>query len=117
MKIFNLRSIAVLLLLIMAFTACKKSQSIEIISKSQNTENIAERNGVIHYDVLFTCSSCPGSIYNITFTNDSILYHIGNDLTPFGITARDNLPMNVTVTSKLDKTTGLLIITSLKINK
>ncbi|RYE26640.1 MAG: hypothetical protein EOP45_03640 [Sphingobacteriaceae bacterium] len=117
MKSLNLRSIVSLLLLSVAFTACKKSPNIEKPAKSENTENIAGRTAVIHYDVLFTCNSCPGSIYDIVFTNENFTYHIGNDLTPFGITARDSLPINVTVTSKHDNATGMLVITTLKINK
>ncbi|MGI4728987.1 MAG: hypothetical protein ACRYGB_10485 [Janthinobacterium lividum] len=64
---------------------------------------------------------CPGGPYDMVFTNDSIPYRIGNDLTPFGITTTSNFPISVTVTSKFDTNnangTKSLIITSLKINK
>ena len=107
MKIQNLISIVSLLLLSVAFTACKKSQNIG-------------RTGVIDYYVIWGSINSPGRGYNIKFTNDSIPYHISNDLTPFGINtiANSNFPINVTVTSKPDNAEpkNYVIITSLKIN-
>lgn len=109
MKIFNLRIIVSLLLLSASFTACKKSQG-------------TEKTGIIHLDgYLYNCLGCPGGPYDMVFTNDSIPYRIGNDLTPFGITTMSSFPISVTVTSKFDTDnangTKSLIITSLKINK
>lgn len=108
MKILYLRSIASLLLLCMAFTACKKSQNIG-------------RTGIIDYYVIWGSINSPGRGYDIKFTNDSIPYHISNNLAPFGINtiASSNFPINVTVTSTPDNAEpkNYVIITSLKINK
>lgn len=110
MKLLNLISIAGLLLLGVAFTACKKSQNIG-------------RTGVIDYYVIYGGINSPGRGHSIKFTNDSILYQISNDLTPFGINtiASTDFPINVTVTSTPDnaepKNYDYVIITSLKINK
>lgn len=119
MKSLNLRSIASLLLLSVAFTGCKKSQNIEKLAKSENTENIAQRTGVIDYYVIFGGMYSPGRAYTIKFPNDSIADQISNDLTPFGITATSNFPISVTVTTKPDNTLPInfVTITTLKINK
>jgi hypothetical protein len=70
----------------MPITSCKKSETLE-------------KKGVINLDVLYTCNACQGSSYDIKFSNDTLVYHIGNDLTQFGITPSANFPVNVTVNS------------------
>ena len=106
----KLRTLMGLLLLSVAFTACKKSA---------NTSNIPEKTGVINLDVLYTCNGCPGSAYDIRFVNDSTIYHISNDLTPFGITTSSKFPINVTVstTSKNEPNANFLNVTALTMNK
>lgn len=105
MKLPQLKWLLGLILVGISFTACKKSEN-------------PERNGVINIDVLFTCNSCPGSSFDIKFTNDTTVYHISNNLMQFGITKASTFPVNVTVNSKPNTAAGsnFVIITALKIN-
>ena len=108
--LYKLKTLISLVLLCVTFTACQKNA---------NTANTPERAGTINLDVLWTCNGCPGSAYDIRFEHDSTLYHISNDLTPFGINTSSNFPVNVTVatTSKNAPYENFLNVTALKINK
>ncbi|HEX3385446.1 MAG TPA: hypothetical protein VHS53_09670 [Mucilaginibacter sp.] len=100
----------------LTFSACKKSSSSQTF----------QSKGVITLNLLFTCASCPGGGYYIRFSSDTAtLYHIDNDLTPFGITTSSTFPMNVTATWKPDRNAPQaanvaagdnVIITALKID-
>ena len=106
MKTFLLICIAALLICGLAFSACKKS--------SQSLQS----KGVINLDVLYTCNNCQGSSYDIAFANDTVKYHISNDLTQFGITTSAKFPVNVSVNWQPDNTVNgnFVTITSLKVD-
>jgi hypothetical protein len=116
MKFLLIKCVACLLVLGMVYTACKKSSQTPTFSSQ----------GVITLNILFTCNGCPGGGYYIKFNTDTAtLYHIENDLTPFGITTSSKFPINVNVNWKLDSNAppaanvapgNHVIITSLKID-